>query len=64
MSYAMNTETFEANPSTGTCKLFVKLNIPQTPVIQHLNAIGKVSRSCQEVSLDLMENHTKNPVDT
>ena len=63
----VNTEAIraavEANPSTSTRRLSAELDIPQTSVVRHLKAIGKVNRRCQEVPHDLTENQTQNRVD-
>ena len=57
-------DAVETNPSTSTCRLSTKLDIPQTPVFWHLNVTGNVNRSCREVQHDLKENQAQYRVDT
>ena len=63
----VNTEAIraavEANSSTSTRRLSAELDIPQTSVVRHLKAIGKVNRRCREVPHDLTENQAQNRVD-
>lgn len=54
----------EANPSTSTRRLSDELDIPQTSVVRHLHALGKVNKCCREVPHDLTENQAQKRVET
>jgi transposase len=57
-------EAIEANSSTSTRRLSAELDVPQTSVVRHLHALGKVNRCCREVLHEWTEIQARNHVTT
>ena len=64
---SINSETVrqavEANPCNSTCKLSAELRASQPTVVRHLQRIGKVSRSCQNVPHELTPSQQQRRVE-
>lgn len=56
-------EAVESNPSKSTRRLSAELDIPQTSVVRHLHALGKINRRCREVPHELTEIQAKRRVE-
>ena len=57
-------EAVETNPSISTRRLSTELDIPQTSIVRHLHALGKVNRRCREVPHELTQIQAKKRVET